>query len=278
VDYLIHAPAYKRTSGGVRALHKLCHCLNQAGQVAYVSTSATNPSWDTPHPEQGVVNNIAVNGIVVYPEVVRGNPWNAKRVVRYILNRPGLLGGDKEYDSAETLFSYSVLWQRFVPSGTRMLIVPVIETNIFNCTGDEGRSGGAFWVGAKGRSLPRISETEGLVEITSSWPDSWEAMADLFRSVEVFYSYTNYTGLLTEARLCGCPAVVVAVEDYVREDYCKGIGDTAGLAFWNKDPGILAANLRKAKETVNDFQELFREGMSKFDTQLEKFIEITQEL
>ena len=38
----------------------------------------------------------------VYPEIVRGNPWNAPHVARWVLNVPGLLrGGDKEYDPAE---------------------------------------------------------------------------------------------------------------------------------------------------------------------------------
>ena len=30
-----------------------------------------------------------------YPEVVSGNPVMAKRVIRYVCNVPGLLGGDK---------------------------------------------------------------------------------------------------------------------------------------------------------------------------------------
>ncbi len=278
MDYLIHAPNYKRTSGGVRALHKLCHCLNQAGCTAYISASGVNPNWNTPKPTQEIANRLAQEGIVIYPEVIRGNPWDAKRVVRYILNRPGLLGGDREYASTETLFCYSGLWRQFVPSDDRILTVPVIETEIFNCTGNEKRSGGVFWVGRRGQHLPRIPETESLVEITYSWPTSGEEIAELFRKATVFYSYSDYTGLISEARLCGCLVVIVGSKNYVWEDYCRGVGGAAGLACWDKDTDVFATNLKRAQDTIDAFPTLYHEYTNKFDAQLQNFIRITQGL
>lgn len=279
MDYLIHTPNYKRTSGGVRVLHKLCHCLNQAGQVAYISASGHNPKWNTPRATQEVASHLAQEGIVIYPEVVRGNPRSAKRVVRYILNRPGLLGGDKEYASTETLFCYSAIWREYVSSDDRILTVPVIDTDIFHNKSEGERSGGVFWVGNQGRSAPRIPETSGLVEITFSWPGSFEELADLFRRSEIFYSYTASTGLVPEARLCGCPAVVIPGEQYTWGEFEKGLGaGTAGLAFWDSSPEVFVVNLHRAQETVSDYFDSFRKHEEMFECQLENFIRITQGL
>ena len=49
-----------------------------------------------------------------------GNPWGAPQVVRWVLNVPGLLGGDRSYASDELLFAYH---ERFYP-GVPLLYLP----------------------------------------------------------------------------------------------------------------------------------------------------------
>jgi hypothetical protein len=93
--YYIDAPAYRRTSAGIRVMHLLCHALNSIGEEAYVYPTETNPTLNTPlvTPEISARHKAAGREpIVVYPEVVPGNPRKAASVVRYVLNRAGLLG------------------------------------------------------------------------------------------------------------------------------------------------------------------------------------------
>lgn len=45
--------------------------------------------------------------VVIYPEVVTGNPLFAHKVARWVLFFPGVNGGEKVYDSAEFVFTYS---------------------------------------------------------------------------------------------------------------------------------------------------------------------------
>jgi hypothetical protein len=190
--YIIMAPPYRNSSAGVRALHELRRHLEERGYEAKIFQGGGAP------PE----------AIVVYPETVSGNPMKGKVVVRYILNHPGLLGGDKEYHSKELIFAYAPLFYPGVPC----LTVPVIE-DFFR---DEGkpREGGCFWVG-KGADIwnhdiaAAEQVTGGMTEITYGWPDTREELAALFNNTEAFYSYDDCTAMIDEARRCGCRVVVV---------------------------------------------------------------------
>jgi hypothetical protein len=184
--YYIVAPDYRHNSAGVRALYELRRHLVERGFEARCVKSAPVPP----------------DAIVVYPETVPGNPLDGKTVARLVLNYPGLLSGDKEYAPGEMVFAYA---PRFY-SGVPVLTVPVIE----DCFCDVGlpRSGGCFWVG-KGKDVPRIPETDGLVEITADWPADRRSLAMLFNTKEVFYSYDDCTALVSEARRCGCRVVIV---------------------------------------------------------------------
>ena len=44
--------------------------------------------------------------VVIYPEATNGNPLKAKHVVRWILNTPGVCGGDGVYETTDHIFLY----------------------------------------------------------------------------------------------------------------------------------------------------------------------------
>jgi len=185
--YIIMAPPYRNSSAGVRALYELRRHLEERGYEAKIFQGGNAPP----------------NAIVVYPETVTGNPMKGSVVVRYVLNYPGLLGGEKEYDSKDIIFTYASTFYPDVP----VLTIPVIEDFFY----DKGlpRSGGCFWIGKGAGLVEEIPETKGLVEITPDWPDNREQLAALFNTMEVFYSYDDCTALVTEAERCGCRVVVI---------------------------------------------------------------------
>lgn len=197
--YIIMAPEYRHNSAGVRALYELARRLEGKGYKAdiYQGGKATDKH------------------IVVYPETVPGNPMCAETVVRYVLNYPGKLGGDKVYDSKEIIFTHSKL---FIDAP--LLTVPLIE-DFFK---DEGlkREGGCFWIG-KGKDVPRIPGIDGLTEITNEWPATRKELARLLNTKEVFYTYDNNTQLISEAEMCGCKVVVVG--EKLDSDYKESVKD-----------------------------------------------------
>lgn len=191
--YLVWGYDYSHASGGPKVLHRLCHELNEAGQEASIGNGyATNPEWDTP---QGVMDS---DTIAVYPEVVAGNPWNAQRVVRWVLNTPGKLGGDRVYDPAETVFSYSPLFM-----DAPLLHLPAIETDIYTDRG-LAREGELYYVG-KGSQ----SDTNGAAAITHEMRLDRHALADALNRATLLRCFDDTTAMAQIALLCGCPVLVV---------------------------------------------------------------------
>jgi hypothetical protein len=73
-NFIIWAVEYTHKSDEARAIHRLCHLLNEAGYSARLLPSradlpfATNPEWKTPL-HFGAIGH----SIVIYPEIVSGN-------------------------------------------------------------------------------------------------------------------------------------------------------------------------------------------------------------
>jgi len=219
IPYLIISPSYYPSSAGVRMLHKLCHHLNESGYEAYI-TNEVNPEWNEKGCPLEMFPRLIYEGITIYPEIIKGNPYGAKVVVRYILNHPGLLGGDKIYDPSEILFTCNgEELRKYVPSDDRILCIPLIE-DYFR---DEGlpRKGGCFYVG-KGYNIPRIPETLEMKEVIGM---NRQEVAQILKISEVFYTYDNFTMLIDEAKKCGCPVVVIGDEVKSKLSYEDHIGN-----------------------------------------------------
>jgi len=196
--YVIIAPTYNQKTAGIAVLQELQKWLIKSGKDAIIPNININAPYA-----------IQDDDIVVYPEIIPGNPLNAKRVVRYILNVPGKLGGTTEYDSREILVAYTKDFSRH--SNGIYLEIPIIE-DFFTNRGLE-RTVDCFWVG-KGRNTHHPA-TKGCIEITYQWPRKRRELAELLNRTRVFYSYDDCTHLLTEAMLCGCAIKLIKNDELV---------------------------------------------------------------
>jgi GT2 family glycosyltransferase len=185
--YVIIAPTYNQRSAGIRVLQELQKWLIRFGKDAIIPNININSPYQ-----------IEDDDIVVYPEIIKGNPLKAKRVVRYILNVPGKLGGDKEYDKDEIIVTYDgVLCQL---KNNIHLQIPCVE-EFFADRGCQ-RIVDCYWIG-KGRNTqhPIVKDA---IEITYTWPEKRRALAELLNRTKTFYTYDDRTALTLEAMLCGC--------------------------------------------------------------------------
>jgi hypothetical protein len=79
--------AFNPSSGGILALHKLTHNLALLGEKSYITTAQKNPAYLGEQITEEQAHRFDKNStIVLYPEIVTGNPYNAKHVMRWILN------------------------------------------------------------------------------------------------------------------------------------------------------------------------------------------------
>ncbi|AAZ97836.1 hypothetical protein Tbd_1883 [Thiobacillus denitrificans ATCC 25259] len=281
--YYIVAPRYVRMSAGIKVLHLLCHALNRAGERAYLITHpyclpqyATHPELITPVLTRATLEHDFASGlapIVVYPETVHGNPFNAPFVVRYVLNFPGLLGGDFQYDEDEFCIAYSENLAGSIPSARLTLFVPASDPQTFSPVPEQERRGTCFYAGKykyhHGGELFDI--TRDSTEITRDLPDSptQPQIADLFRRSELLYCYEN-SALAIEALLCGCPVVFLPNPYFDRVIAAEELG-WDGIA-WGTDPDEIA----RAKHTVHLARDNFLHHFDVFYEALGEFIASTQ--
>jgi len=220
--YVFAGLAYHSASAGVRAWHRIIHELNRRGMVAF-SLEDTNPDWDErriTHLGYWIVRALE-DPIVVYPEVVSGNPLRAGRVVRFVGNTPGYLGGDAEFADTELVFT----WSKQFYDTDRILMVDTIESELFNDVDLPEKDTDCAYVGkAEFRGVEELPETFEMTHITRFpyWPSAREELAALLRRTRTLYTYDDCTMIIDEALLCGCEVILLP------ERRKLSVSDTAG--------------------------------------------------
>jgi len=268
--YLVWTPPYNRRSGGCKVLHALAHYLNVHGAPVYITTDVQNPEW----PINCITNNKSIStlsscgAIAVYPEIIFGNPYDCKTVVRWVLNTPGKLGGPTAYPPEDLVYIFSRSYDVFGGLPDELVLhYPQVELNLFYDT-NSTRAGICFYIG-KGYDTQRIPETSNAVEITREWPEEQKDLASLFRTSELFISYDTVTSLHDNSRLCGCPTILIP-------GYCQKEEIHPDLG-WD-GMGVTMEELPRAKETMNSYKlrQDYIKLQETFHQRLDLFIETTQ--
>lgn len=273
--YYIVAPDYHEGSSGIRVLHYLCHILNQKGNEAYIHGGKVSDALWTPKLDDEIMYKhylASRKPIVVYPEVVSGTPLALGIKVRYMLNKPGFISGDQNYDEDEIFFAYQ---EAFLPAAApkNILCIPATDPNKFNPEGttQDNRYGRYFYynrlLDRGGQLLPL---TKDAIEISPANHRSLDELAEIFRHAELLYCY-EASSIATEARLCGCPVVYVPNETMLNEFPSNRLGDE-GTAWGESEDG-----LARAKATVHQIFQKYMKLYDEFLSQLDKFITLTQQ-
>lgn len=248
--FIINGLTFSEKSGGKIALHALCHYLNKNGYEAYVyfkrdfkaayknlietfhfffkpgSEKYLSIKWFLAGIKQSLkfvkyftldsLQTPSYNGtienhhIVVYPEIIDGNPLNAKHVVRWFLHKPGFHTGNIKFGENELYFFYQKAFNNtdLNPDGNNLLRVAVIRTDIFKQVNFGARKGTCYAV-RKGKGKPFQHETKNSILIDNM---SLKKIAKVFNQCEIFYSYDTKTAFSRYAVLCGCKSVVIPDE------------------------------------------------------------------
>ncbi len=192
--YIIYAPIWHHRSAGLMVLYNLQKSLIKRGYdcIYYCFGS-----------EHVAIDEVTDDDIVIYTEIVNGNPLKAKNVVRWLLNIPGVIGGNGNYLETDMVFFYM---DRKKYSNMKGLPLHIsISRDDFKDLGLP-KEHNLIWV-YKGANKKRIP-LDG-IEITFDWPKSKDKLIDLLQRCKIFYSYDEHTSLAAEAKMCGCDVRLV---------------------------------------------------------------------
>jgi hypothetical protein len=262
LGYLICAPSYNPNNGGSIVLHSLCNELNDCGCEAYlvpyedlvpVSTAnmlngltnllkfylklrlnsfRTYPSFNTPVKRLSEVKKDIDQYIVVYPEIVFGNPFGASHIVRWLLHQPDFHKGYAlhrrgdyyvKYNSAIAHFNY--FDNEFSNYDLKVVHYP---TDIYKPPLDPNDRKGEVYCVRKGRNRPDLVLPSNAVVI-DDMPHADIAL--LFQKAEKLISFDTYTAYSRFAALCGCDSIVVPEKGVDKLDWYIDEKDRYGIAY-----------------------------------------------
>jgi hypothetical protein len=263
--YIIYAPPYDENGGGAIALHRLCHLINECGGEAYVHPFV--PSFELHHYNAAEIGlyakaiydasnlaNYRINEtfrtpvlkpqdssapgkdcIVIYPEIVLGNPLRASNVVRWLLHDPGYHTGRIYYGSGEIYYRYvDFRSANFGFPGSEMadMILRIQYTPIDlykeGVEDPERQRTGTAYCMRKGKGRKPVHDTANSILIDGK---SHAETAAIFKSVKQFISYDPYTQYSYLAAISGCDSVIAPLENVTKEQWKPKVEDRYGLAY-----------------------------------------------
>jgi len=211
----------------------------------------TNPIFNSPiltfSDATKIENNDAY--IVIYPEVVSGNPLRAKNVVRWFLHDPGFHTQKVTYQSGELYFRFGSVTKPFTPPiGSKIsehnLTVLHFPLELYNSKDwSQERLGTAYCI-RKGKGKPIVHDLNDSILIDNL---SHEEIATIFKKIKQFISYDTKTAYSYFAAVCGCESVVIPDIGVSEDQWIPDINSRVGLAYGYE-------NITKAQDTLNQVE------------------------
>jgi hypothetical protein len=300
---VVCAPSFTETSGGTIVLHYLVDRIRSLGYEAYIfpiirdlpysgksnyflvgpvihwlktkrntrikfNAFATHPAMDAPMAPKSILRD----AIVVYPEIVSGNPLRSRRVVRWLLAKPGLFGIGGDFGKDDFFFYYGTgVGQEAFDSlnidRENALRIRWIRDDVYRDLGLPGRRGACRLI-RKGRftGMEQVPD-DGSIVIDDL---SHEEKAEVFNRTRILYSHDPYTMYCFYAALCGCIPVVLPQEGVSREQWMPDIKNRYGLAYGEQDiewaistRDLMIEQFYREKRTEGDTVRRFVEKLAK---------------
>lgn len=264
--FIIWTPSFDENTGGPIALHFFCHMLNELGERAYLwpsrrasiiqnvpagnylkirhlfySTKSrirnifANRTFKT---SEHLISNVAdqavlKEAIVVYPEIVAGNPLDSSRIVRWFLHKPGHHTNVINYGPNELYFFIHSFFNNpnINPDETNLLRLRWIMSDIYKNKNSRDRNGSCYLI-RKGAHRIDINIPENSTCIDGL---SHERISKIFNRTKYFFCYDPYTMYCIYAAMCGCIPIVMPEGDLTKEQWRPNASDRLGIAYGLND-------------------------------------------
>jgi hypothetical protein len=230
MKFLIYSFNYDWKSGGNQVLHDLGKILSKDyttyvfGTTTVFESKAICVNIDK---AKEIANQDDV--ITIYPEVISGNPFNAKNVVRYVLYYPGWHAGDKEYSDDELIITYTNEYVKDTKyDNAFVLTVLNPKLNIMKNYDKKRNKIGLLVRKCKDfeYKMNLLNHYKHLLKLpVISIDDEINKCNDLrdlskiYNTITLFISFDPHTYHSTMAALCGCTSVVIPSKEISNEEF-----------------------------------------------------------
>ena len=278
--YVIFSPSYSENNGGAVTLHHLCDLINANGNECYLYPGfdnfelnilnykntlkifigkllkkpfgifKTSNRFNTPVLKKFPGKLDLKETIVIYPEIVFGNPLNASNVVRWLLNDPGFFTGKIYYGQNEIYFKYDNQYKDFTylnsSTSKNNLYIFTYLKHLYNDNGIVSNKNGIAYCIRKGRikNIPLDLSQAVLIDGMKH-----KDISNIFKRVEYFISFDPHTAFSRFAALCGCVSIVVPIDGVGEDEWQPDKEKRYGVSYGFEDEMI-----KKAMSTIGELK------------------------
>tara|TARA_B100000424_G_C22937006_1_gene498573 strand:- start:775 stop:2448 length:1674 start_codon:yes stop_codon:yes gene_type:complete len=224
MKYVIWVDSYRSNSGGIAVLHKLGQKLQEKGCSVYMYSPKSLPGLN-------LIDNYGVERIkdeawIIYPEIVIGNPLNAKNVIRWVLNSPGYIGGDSntwgnndlvysigdyfKIDKSINVEGYLKIWDFKLDYWKDENLERSIDTHLIRKAKDRA--------GSKKNATFDMHSKDSIC-LDGDIANDFSKLKEKLNQTKTFISYDSATYYSTIAALCGAISVVIPDGKNSKEEY-----------------------------------------------------------
>ena len=206
--------------------------------------------------------------IVIYTELVFGNPLKARNVVRWLLFHYPYANIPNAYKKDDLFICYKDFFNNLElnPSKKKTLIMH-FDAELYKRTNFGERRGKCFIIrkGENRKDLPSSFDGRIIDNLTE------EEKVKVFNECEYCYSFDTQTFYSCIASICGCKSIVVMEPGKTKADYFHpDDGEHLGIAWGNSLEEIkLAESSRKALLESLDYTKQNEENTLRFISYLE---------
>ena len=235
-----------------------------------------NPNLHTPilSQLQGRVHaSFGKSPVVVYSETILGNPLKARRVIRWVLNFPGALGGSLQFPNNEYVVAYSKKIKECVPNCNDVLFLPAVDLNELP-HGVAKQKGLALVYAGKYRSYvgapPKLPDNPTELFRDGNSKISRKEFLYQIAKADRVYLFEN-SSVATEAILMNTLAI------FVQNEFLGSVIAESELGTGGVSIGFEEKELEKARQTIADARIKYEEAQENFWWQLKDIVDNSKE-
>lgn len=210
--------------------------------------------------------------IVVYPEVVFGNPLGAKHVVRWFLNVNRFTGeyeGEQPYGKEDMFICYRDVFNDYrLNPACRQVTLRHFDYDLYKRWNYGHREGSCFIVRKGGARVDLPPTVPGVVidHLTE------EKKVEVLNQCRYCYSFDTQTFYSTIAAICGCVSIVIPEPGKTRDDYLCDGEKGWGIAY-----GINQKEIDFARKTCKKLEEEIESYKSENIKNVQAFLDYCEE-
>lgn len=228
--FLIYSFNYDWKSGGNQVLHDLGKILAEE-YTTYVFANKTIFESKAICLNNDKAKDISQQDdvITIYPEVISGNPFNAKNVVRYVLYYPGWHAGDKNYSDNEFIITYD---NEYVKNTKyeNAFILTVIDPKLKIMKNLNVKRNKIGLLVRKCKDLEDkmnvLNQYKHLLKLPVISIDNviikageLRDLCKIYNRINFFISFDPHTYHSTMAALCGCTSIVIPSKEISSDEF-----------------------------------------------------------